>query len=406
MSILIIDLAEKSSSHNGIYSSGTLSSTMSSNHSSTMSSLASSSSSLNSPLQLNASTSSLTYDSLKSLGARVVAHHMCQADNNITCMVPEFVHSVSAYMARAPQLLAYRELLIHEPHLQNLLSMRMCIQNPSLAFVKGVLEPLANLKRSGKITADMCVILVDSLNEAEFHKPDYGYTIASFLSHHIAQFPSWLKLIVTVRTVLQELTKFLPFHRINLDKMVLSEYIHKDLHDYINHRIYLSDAIRNNIAPNAKMEATTQLKFSGHVQTLSRGCFLYCKLLMDLIERGHLVLKSSNYKILPVNLSEVFLLMFNLKFPSLRSFEKVCPILNVCLATLYPLTMGEVYEAINSGFVGRYVSYEDFVHRMDALAGFLLQRKDSSFMFFHPAFREWLIRREEADTSKFLCDLR
>ena len=90
---------------------------------------------------------------------------------------------------------------------------------------------------------------------------------------------------------------------------------------------------------NGNMELQTQVKFCAHVQTLSRGCFLYCKLLLDLIERGHLVLKSSNYKILPVNLSEIFLLLFNLKFPTIRSFEKLCVILNVCLASLYPLTL-------------------------------------------------------------------
>ena len=108
---------------------------------------------------------------------------------------------------------------------------------------------------------------------------------------------------------------------------------------YINHRINTSADIRNNISMNGNMELQTQVKFCAHVQTLSRGCFLYCKLLLDLIEKGHLVLKSSNYKILPVNLSEIFLLLFNLKFPTIRSFEKLCVILNVCLASLYPLTL-------------------------------------------------------------------
>ena len=108
---------------------------------------------------------------------------------------------------------------------------------------------------------------------------------------------------------------------------------------YINHRINTSTDIRNNISMNGNMELQTQVKFCAHVQTLSRGCFLYCKLLLDLIERGHLVLKSSNYKILPVNLSEIFLLLFNLKFPTIRSFERLCVILNVCLASLYPLTL-------------------------------------------------------------------
>lgn len=44
------------------------------------------------------------------------------------------------------------------------------------------------------------IVLVDGLNEAEFHRPDYGDTLASFLSKNIHKFPSWLKVITTVRT--------------------------------------------------------------------------------------------------------------------------------------------------------------------------------------------------------------
>ena len=349
---------------------------------------------------------SVTYESLKSLASHVVAYHICQADNNVTCMVAEFVYSLAAMLTTAPQLVAYKELLLQEPHLQNQLTLRECVQNPSRSLVQAVLEPLAMLKRTGKIPADMCIILIDSLNEAEFHRPDYGDTIASFITKHIAKFPAWLKLVVTVRTVLQDLGKFLPFHRVSIDKVVANELIHRDLLEYISHRVNSTPEIRNNIAMNTRLDVSTQNKFCGHVQTLSRGCFLYCKLLLDLIEQRHLVLKSSNYKILPVNLCEVFLLRFNLKFPSIRSFEKASPILSVCLASLYPLTQREIFEAINSGYLHDYIHWEEFLRRMEVLSEFLVQRNDGTFMFFHPAFREWLIRRDEGDNTKFLCDLR
>lgn len=78
---------------------------------------------------------------------QVVAYHYCQADNTYTCLVPEFVHSIAALLCRAHQLSAYRELLLKEPHLQSMLSLRSCVQDPMAAFRRGVLEPLAILRK-------------------------------------------------------------------------------------------------------------------------------------------------------------------------------------------------------------------------------------------------------------------
>ena len=83
-------------------------------------------------------------------------------------------------------------LNLSEPHIQNLLSIRNCIQDPSGALVRGVLEPLGALKASGRIAADMCLVLIDSLSEAEFHKPDYGDTIVSFITKHMDKVRAYL----------------------------------------------------------------------------------------------------------------------------------------------------------------------------------------------------------------------
>lgn len=62
-----------------------------------------------------------------------------------------------------------------------------------------------------KIPEEDYIILVDGLNDAEFHKPDYGDTISSFITSIIYKFPPWLKLIVTVRTNFQVKTPFNAF---------------------------------------------------------------------------------------------------------------------------------------------------------------------------------------------------
>lgn len=60
-----------------------------------------------------------------------------------------------------------------------------------------------------KIPEEDHIILIDGLNEAEFHKPDYGDTIASFITKIIAKFPPWLKLVVTVRVNLLVSSSFI-----------------------------------------------------------------------------------------------------------------------------------------------------------------------------------------------------
>ncbi|XP_076866252.1 LOW QUALITY PROTEIN: protein TANC2 [Brachyhypopomus gauderio] len=347
-------------------------------------------------------------EALRRLASQVVAYHYCQADNAYTCLVPEFVHNVVALLCRAPQLQAYRELLQKQPHLQSLLSLRACVQDPLTAFTRGLLEPLLTLHRERKVASDEdLIILIDGLNEAEFHKPDYGDTIVSFLCKNVEWFPPWLKLVVTVRTSLQDVTVPLPFHRISLDRLEESDAVDSDLQLYILHRLHSSPEIQNNVALNGRLDNAAFSKLSAHLKGLSRGSFLYLKLTLDLIEKGYLVLKSSSYKVVPVSLAEVYLLQLNMRFPTQSSFERALPLLNVAVASLHPLTDEQAFGAVNAGAVrGPALDWEDFQQRAEHLAPFLVKRRDGTRMFAHPSFREWLIWREDGEKSKFLCDPR
>ncbi|CDQ92718.1 unnamed protein product, partial [Oncorhynchus mykiss] len=128
-----------------------------------------------------------------------------------------------------------------------------------------------------------------------------------------------------------------------------NDAIDQDLQGYILHRIHSSPEIQNNISLNGKMDNTTFGKLSAHLKALSQGSYLYLKLTFDLIEKGYLVLKSSSYKVVPVNLVEVYLLQCNMRFPTQSSFERALPLLNVAVATLNPLTDEQIYQAINAG---------------------------------------------------------
>ena len=73
----------------------------------------------------------------------------------------------------------------------------------------------------------------------------------------------------------------------------------------------------------SKMEGTSETRLAQFLVAAAHGCFLYTKMTLDLIERGHLKIKSSSFNVLPLTLSEIFMLEFNLKFPSSRAFDKV-----------------------------------------------------------------------------------
>ncbi|XP_016965795.1 protein TANC2 isoform X4 [Drosophila biarmipes] len=348
---------------------------------------------------------------MRGLASHMVGYHFCQADANLTCQVPDFVHSLAAQLCQAPQLTAYRDYLLSEPHLQDILSVRECIADAERVMKLAILEPLAQLHRAGKIPAKVAVILVDALCEAEYHRPDHGHTIASFLAQLTPHFPAWLKLVATVRTQMLELVKAPSYTQLTLDSWASSQTLQQDMLDYIGARLADSPEIRMNIGggggQNSQAGSQPQTKFVSHLQSLSRGSMLYAKLILDLIARGQLVIKSSSYKVLPVSLAQIFLLHFNLRFPTARSFEQAAPILNVCLAALYPLTLDEIFYSMEALGHGREaLSWPDFMQRFKLLDGFLIKRLDNTYMFFHSSLREWLMRRDEGESNKFLCDAR
>lgn len=345
-------------------------------------------------------------DAVKYLASKVVAYHYCQADNTYTCLVPEFVHSIAALLCRSHQLAAYRDLLIREPQLQSMLNLRSCVQDPVAAFKRGVLEPLTNLRNEQKIPEEEYIILIDGLNEAEFHKPDYGDTLSSFITKIIPKFPTWLKLIVTVRANFQEIISALPFVKLSLDDFPDNQDIHSDLHAYVQHRVHSSQDILSNISLNGKADAALIGKVSSHLVLRSLGSYLYLKLTLDLFQRGHLVIKSASYKVVPVSLSELYLLQCNMKFMTQSAFDRALPILNVALASLHPMTDEQIFQAINAGHIQGEQVWEDFQQRMDALSCFLIKRRDKTRMFCHPSFREWLVWRADGESTAFLCEPR
>lgn len=82
-------------------------------------------------------------NSMDILAREVVAYHFCQMDNEPSCIIPYFIHSVSAQLCQSPNLVAYRRLIANDSKLKDLLSIKSCLEKPDEAFVKGMITSLA-----------------------------------------------------------------------------------------------------------------------------------------------------------------------------------------------------------------------------------------------------------------------
>jgi len=203
-----------------------------------------------------------------------------------------------------------------------------------------------------------------------------------------------------------DITRNLPFHQICLDNTDLDERLNKDLCDYISSRVNSSSHISTNIW-HKKMSDTAMLEKLNHFLIIkAKGCFLYVKLILDFIERGTLNIKSSSFKSLPQTLSEIYHLAFNLLFSSSQSYEQVCDILSIALATLQPVSLSKLFNIFSALFVKPEIKWREFQDRYQLVSDYLLTRKDGSLMCFHPTFRDWLVRRREGESTKFLCDMK
>ena len=123
----------------------------------------------------------------------------------------------------------------------------------------------------------------------------------------------------------------------------------------MNHRVSHSASIQSNIISGA----AGQFRLCQHLAGLARGSMLFAKLSLDLIERGNLVAKSTSYKVLPVSLAEIYLLHFNLRFPTTKSYEKVICILLLLFVFDYKnFKMFLVKDKLNITYFSGFSNYQ------------------------------------------------
>ena len=92
------------------------------------------------------------------------------------------------------------------------------------------------------------------------------------------------------------------------------ERVRRDITDYISSRRRATRLVSRG-GRSSRLGGDLAAKFSSFLATQAAGCFLYAKLVLDLVERGKIAVKAASFKVVPHSLAEVFQLMFSLKGP-------------------------------------------------------------------------------------------
>ena len=111
-------------------------------------------------------------------------------------------------------------------------------------------------------------------------------------------------------------------------------------------------------------------------------------LVLNFFKEGKLQVKSASFGMIPLTLSEVYLLAFNLKFQTQEAFLKIKDILCILAASLKPLTHQELFDCINALNVENQTK-ENFDDKLTTLHWLVKTRSNGTMTFFHPSVRDW-----------------
>lgn len=168
------------------------------------------------------------------------------------------------------------------------------------------------------------IFLVDLPDHAECSNSDYSRDENRSITNLVVQLmsltPSWIKWIVFGdSTIIHAISKWQCSMIVSLQPDTYdrgsdsASSCEKDIMGYVAFRLH----VINKMSPNVCFGTSPAYlkEFQEHMLKQSKGNLLYCQLVLDLIESGNLVLKTPNFKVLPIDLHEALLLLLNLKFP-------------------------------------------------------------------------------------------
>ncbi|CAI4230507.1 unnamed protein product [Auanema sp. JU1783] len=346
---------------------------------------------------------SRNYEWMRAVAGRVVAYHTCSIQDASSCAIPEFVCNLGAMLAASPVLKSYSTILQKKPELTNLLRLEECLKYDSIhVFERAIAEPLSQLKSTDQ---GSLVILIDGIDEAEYHRCEDGRSIGVFLSQVIDYLPFWVRVVAT--TDASSLSNFEAKKRrsVRIDDCSLDERVVRDNRMYIEYRIGMFRELEDSIVTSRRNSVIDPLSaFSEQVVEKANGNMLYIRLLLQLLETGKLRMASLASTILPDDISGLYVMYMDLTFAFATAFSRVSPALSVLLASLRPLDRQTLSDILNSGPADTHVDLNEVNQMLTVLSPLLTYGPDGEISLHHPAFRDWLIRNDAS--AKYPTDVR
>ncbi|KAL3119289.1 hypothetical protein niasHT_000233 [Heterodera trifolii] len=418
---------------------------------------------------------------LHTLAKNVVAVHFARLHNSLSCSIPEFARSICAQMCSSVQLkFTYGRMIRSDPRLHQLASheAQSLDIEPFELFLELVCRPLAKLikeeecqgrknaaakgRRSSSRSSDygsnggayaanganesrrpfasdapILLVLVDSLDEAAFHRSDGGESIGWLLRRILSAdgaCPPQLRFVCTLLspeglpcqppllskmlgTLDDKMAQKWPeaVRAIRLDDWEGDERIARDLRQFVEQRVNGSPALDKWIhaqfrrqsffaSPGPTANVPSVAEFGVQLVAHLSANFVGLKMALAMLAEGRLL----SLEALPTHLDGLYLLHFRHKFPSSALFRAVSPILSLLFASLRPLSVDEMLYILNIAHQQPDLDESELRERLSQLSPFVAREHSSSSAFLpvHPSLREWLLREAARPNAEFGIDIR
>jgi hypothetical protein len=253
------------------------------------------------------------------------------------------------------------------------------------------------LKKLPNQPSQPVLILIDSLDEAVTHSEQEN--LVTLLSG-ANDLPSWVRFLLTSRPdenrVLSYLKVLKPYHY-HLNE--LSSESLNDIHNYLEGRVQ-----REQIQNRLRDFQTNAKALVEQITELSKGNFLYTKLLVDDIETGRQSLDEESLTQLPKSLDELYhKFLLRLKPEWENKYQIIFQILAVAKSTL---SKEEIFNFITNSYVNQQQTTETQLNQaLGVIRQFLDvaqdDKKQERYRLFHQSFQDYLLHSER--NPKFWC---